>query len=91
MFAARELRKRVGRDADIELVNDENYFVFQPLLPEVAAGAISIRDAVSPLRQLLPGIKIRQAKIFDIDLSRNIVTIFRDNNAATPKFPLITW
>ena len=56
MFAARELQRRIGSRAAIELINDVNYFVFQPLLPEVAAGSISIRDAVAPLRRLLPGV-----------------------------------
>lgn len=77
MFAAREMQRRFGNRADIELINEVNYFVFQPLLPEVAAGAISTRDAVSPLRQLLPGVKVRQARIFAVDQDRQVVTIFQ--------------
>ncbi|MFT3974321.1 MAG: FAD-dependent oxidoreductase [Amaricoccus sp.] len=77
MFAARELRRQLGAHAEIELINDVNYFVFQPLLPEVAAGSISIRDAVSPLRRLLPGVRVRQAQIYDIDLARKVVVIFQ--------------
>ena len=41
MFAAREIRKRLGQAVDVELINADNYFMFQPLLPEVAAGSIS--------------------------------------------------
>ena len=74
MFAAKELQRRV---ADVELINEVNYFTFQPLLPEVAAGGISVRDAVAPLRRLLPGVRVRQAQIYDIDLGRRIVTIFQ--------------
>ncbi len=77
MFAAKELQKALGDVAEIELINDVNYFVFQPLLPEVAAGAVSIRDAVSPLRKLLPGVRVRQAHIYDIDLDRKVVVIFQ--------------
>jgi NADH:ubiquinone reductase (H+-translocating) len=77
MFAARELRRHVGRVADIELINEVNYFTFQPLLPEVAAGGISVRDAVAPLRRLLPSVRVRQAQIYAIDLDRKIVTIFQ--------------
>ena len=77
MFAARELHRRLGRRAEVELINDVNYFVFQPLLPEVAAGAVSIRDAVAPLRRLLPGVRVRQAQIWDIDLGRKIAVIFQ--------------
>ncbi len=77
MFAARELQRRVGQTAQIELINEVNYFVFQPLLPEVAAGGVSSRDAVAPLRRLLPGIRVRQAQIFDIDLKRQVAVIFQ--------------
>ena len=77
MFAAQELQRHVGRVADIELINEVNYFTFQPLLPEVAAGGISVRDAVAPLRRLLPGVRVRQAQIYAIDLERKIVTIFQ--------------
>lgn len=77
MFAAKQLQKRLRGRAEIELINEVNYFVYQPLLPDVAAGGISTRDAVSPLRQLLPGVRVRQAKIFDVDFDAKIVTIFQ--------------
>ena len=41
LYAARNIQRLMGRNVDIEIVNRENYFVFQPLLPEVAGGAIS--------------------------------------------------
>ena len=77
MFAAKELSKRLGSDARIELINENNYFVFQPLLPEVATGSISIRDAVTPLRQLLPGVRVRHALVYDINCDRKSVTVFQ--------------
>ena len=40
-FSARYLRRVVPRDVSVELICDRNYFVFQPLLPEVAAGTIN--------------------------------------------------
>ena len=61
VFAAKEL-ERLGRDTfDIELINNNNYFVFQPLLPEVAAASIHSSDAVVPLRLLLRRTQVRQA------------------------------
>lgn len=77
MFAARQLKKRLGDRADVELVNNTNYFVFQPLLPEVAAGSITAIHAVSPLRSLLPGIRVRQARVDAVDPARKIVTVFQ--------------
>ncbi|MBP0481089.1 FAD-dependent oxidoreductase [Sagittula salina] len=76
LFAARELRRKLPK-AEIELINAENYFVFQPLLPEVAAGAITAPHAVTPLRFLLKGVKVRKARIHDVDVSRKVVTIFQ--------------
>ncbi len=87
MFAAKEMSKRIGGNAQIELINENNYFVFQPLLPEIAAGSISIRDAVAPLRQLLPGVRVRQARIFDIDFDRKIVNVFLGQQRRITELP----
>jgi len=75
VFAAKELERK-GRDQfDIELVNNNNYFVFQPLLPEVAAATIHSSDAVVPLRLLLRRIQVRQAEIMGIDFARKVVIV----------------
>lgn len=76
LYAARELRKRLP-DANIELVNAENYFVFQPLLPEVGAGSVTPLHAVSPLRVLLKGVRVRKAVVDSVDLERKVVTVFQ--------------
>ncbi len=34
-------------DFEIVLVNRENYFVFQPMLPEVISGSIGLTDVVT--------------------------------------------
>lgn len=77
MFAALELKKTLGPDAEIEIVNASNYFVFQPLLPEVGAGSITAMHAVSPLRTLLKGVRVRQARIASVDTGRRVVTVFQ--------------
>src|SRR5215470_8885758 len=72
VFAAKALARR-GKDRfDIELINNNNYFVFQPLLPEVAAATIHSSDAVAPLRLLLRGIQIRQADVMVIALGMSV-------------------
>ena len=63
LYAARNLQRLMGKKVAIEVVNRENYFVFQPLLPEVAGGAISAVNAVSPLRFLTREIFIRKAEV----------------------------
>jgi NADH dehydrogenase len=75
VFAAMAL-ERLGRGKlDVELVNANNYFVFQPLLPEVAAASIHSADAVVPLRQLLRRLQVRQAEVMGIDFAKKKVIV----------------
>ena len=53
-FSARYSRRVLPRDVSVELICDRNYFVFQPLLPEVAAGTINGLDAVTPRVLVIP-------------------------------------
>ena len=55
-------------DIEVVLVNRENYFVFQPMLPEIISGSIGILDTVSPLRRLLPEtiLYVRDAEAIDV-------------------------
>jgi NADH dehydrogenase len=75
MFTAKHLRRRAPVDVEVELINETNYFVFQPLLPEVASGTIGSSDAVSPLRVLLPGVKFRLATVREVNFRRNFVQV----------------
>ena len=77
MFAAREIQRTLAGRATVEIINDENYFVFQPLLPEVAAGSIAAVHAVTPLRFLLRDCTVRKASIAGVDFDRKIVTVFQ--------------
>lgn len=73
-FAAKYLRKYALPDTKIELFNADNYFVFQPLLPEVASGTINAPDAVTPLRYLLPGASLRMAEITEVNFDAGTVS-----------------
>jgi len=61
----------------VELINPTNYFVFQPLLPEVVSGTINAPDAVSPLRALLPGVHFRMAEVIDLDVAKQQITLLQ--------------
>ena len=74
-FTARYLRRLLGEAVEIELINDTNYFVFQPLLPEVAAGIIAAPDAVTPLRVMLPGVRVRMGRAYKVDFKSRVVTL----------------
>jgi NADH dehydrogenase len=74
-FTAKYLSKLAPAGTAIELINDTNYFVFQPLLPEVAAGTISAQDAVAPLRLMLPRVKVRMAEVRSIDFENRLISL----------------
>ena len=77
IYCAKRLQKIKLNSFDIELVSDTNYFVFQPLLPEVASGTISASDAVTPIRQMLDSVKFRKAEVNKIDLKKKELELFK--------------
>src|SRR3954462_9920332 len=56
VYTAKYLTALLGsrKDVEVELLSEENYFVFQPLLPEVAAGGIAATHVVNPIREIVP-------------------------------------
>ena len=75
IYTAKNLQKENLNGFEIELISDNNYFIFQPLLPEVASGTIYSSDAVTPIRQMLKGIKYRNAEISNLDLNNKNVSM----------------
>ena len=80
VFTAKHLRRRAGGDVHIELISRNNFFIFQPLLPEVAGGNIHPADAVSPLRLFLPGVSVRVAEVRKIDVASKTVHVTADRD-----------
>src|SRR6266581_4232620 len=76
VYTALALEKALGSrdDYEVVLVNKENYFVFQPMLPEVISGTIGLTDVVSPLRRLLPKTDIHIRDVESVDVEKRIVT-----------------
>ena len=55
-------------ELEVTLVTRENYFLFTPMLPEVAAGDLELNTIVNPLRKLLKRVKTFVGTIEAIDL-----------------------
>ena len=77
MYAALELEKTLARRPDVEvtLVNRENFFLFTPMLHEVAAGDLDLTHIVSPIRSLLHRVKFFEGEVESIDLERRRVEV----------------
>src|SRR5271166_4943245 len=76
VYTARYLEKLLKPEqANITLVNRENYWVYQPMLPEVISGAIGLTNVVLPIRRLCPRTNLVMREVEDIDLKNKIVTV----------------
>jgi NADH:quinone reductase (non-electrogenic) len=75
VYTAMTLQKALKRraDIDISLVNQDNYFVFQPMLAEVISGSIGIVNMITPIRDLCPRVNFYVRKVESIDLTRQVV------------------
>jgi len=62
-------------EAEIVLVEPQPYMTYQPFLPEAAAGSISPRHVVIPLRRVLDRCQVIIGEARRIDHSRRVATI----------------
>ena len=77
VYAAIELERALhGRDnVDITLITRDNYFLFTPMLHEVAASDLEMNNIVNPLRKLLTRVKTFTGNIQSINLERRSVEV----------------
>jgi NADH dehydrogenase len=77
VYTAKYLTAMLGsrKDIEVELLSGENYFVFQPLLPEVAAGGIAATHVVNPIREIVPKARFRCCQVKTIDLEKKRVLV----------------
>jgi NADH dehydrogenase len=73
----RRLQNRFQKDVsvDITMVSKDNFFLFTPMLHEVASGMIETRHIVTPIRAFCNRAKFYAAKVQNIDLNNKGVYI----------------
>jgi NADH dehydrogenase len=76
LTTAWRLQRELDRgDADVTLVNPQNYMVYQSLLPEVASGMLEPADVVVPLRRTLKRTRIVVGRLTGLDGDRRVATV----------------
>jgi NADH dehydrogenase len=77
VYTALHLERLLGAtgEVDITLVSRDNFFLFTPMLHEVAASDIDITHIVSPLRALLKRTTVFIGDVTAIDLERRVVSV----------------
>ncbi len=77
MYTALALEKMLSRYQQLEvtLVNRENFFLFTPMLHEVAASDLDLSHIVNPVRKLLRRVKFFDGDVVAVDPLRKEVTV----------------
>jgi len=78
VYAAKQLASRVKKgELDLTIVSRTNYFLFTPLLHEVATGGLSPRSVAEPLREIFVDTDIRmvQGNVGSIDMAAQTVLV----------------
>ncbi|SNX65010.1 NADH dehydrogenase FAD-containing subunit [Streptomyces sp. TLI_55] len=70
---ARTLSRLTRHQADITLLNPTDYFLYLPLLPQVAAGILEPRRVTVSLSGTLPGVRLALGEADGIDLDGRTV------------------
>ncbi|NYH53524.1 MULTISPECIES: NAD(P)/FAD-dependent oxidoreductase [Nocardiopsis] len=84
MYTARRLEKKLGAgEARITVIDPNSYMTYQPFLPETAAGSISPRHVVVPLRKVFKRARVLGGRVVRIDQADR--TVRYEPNAGEPE------
>ncbi|WP_405702092.1 NAD(P)/FAD-dependent oxidoreductase [Streptomyces sp. NBC_00069] len=76
MYTALRLQRKLrAGEAEVTVVSPEPYMTYQPFLPEAAAGSISPRHVVVPLRRVLGKCRIVTGEVQRIDHAKRTATV----------------
>ncbi|MFI2431888.1 NAD(P)/FAD-dependent oxidoreductase [Streptomyces sp. NPDC018693] len=72
----RKLKSELSRgEIEITVVTPDPYMTYQPFLPEAAAGSLSPRHVVVPLRRVLPHCRVVIGEVTAIDHAKRTATL----------------
>ncbi|WP_246956758.1 NAD(P)/FAD-dependent oxidoreductase [Brachybacterium sp. Marseille-Q7125] len=80
LTTASELRKTLGAEVAITVVDPRPYMTYQPFLPEVGAGSIHPRDVLAPLRKILTGTKVVTGSVTRISTQDSTVVVTAEDD-----------
>lgn len=77
LYSALEMEQRLKERTDIEvtLVNRDNFFLFTPMLHEVAASDLELTTIVNPVRKLLRKVQVFSGDVERVDLEKRLLTL----------------
>jgi NADH:quinone reductase (non-electrogenic) len=75
LYAALEFEKRRDPDFEVTLISQDNFFLFTPLLHEVAASDLDLTHIVNPIRKMLRHVNFFEGDVRSIDIAKRQVVV----------------
>lgn len=77
IYTALEFEKTLARGAefDVTLINHDNFFLFTPMLHEVASSDLDMTNIVNPIRKLLRRVEFFHGDVESIDLAQRQIRV----------------
>ena len=75
LYAALEFEKRRDPDFEVTLISQENFFLFTPMLHEVAASDLDLTHIVNPIRKMLRHVSFFEGDVRSVDIARRQVVV----------------
>jgi NADH dehydrogenase len=75
LYAALEFEKRQDPDFEVTLISQENFFLFTPMLHEVAASDLDLTHIVNPIRKMLRHVSFFEGDVRSVDIARRQVVV----------------
>src|ERR1700674_3065065 len=75
VYTAIEFEKRRDPDFEVTMVSEDNFFLFTPMLHEVAASDLDLTHIVNPVRKILRHLNFINCEVQSIDLVNRTIKI----------------
>jgi NADH:ubiquinone reductase (H+-translocating) len=75
VYTAIEFEKRRDPDFEVTMVSEDNFFLFTPMLHEVAASDLDLTHIVNPVRKILRHVNFINCEVQSIDLVNRTIKI----------------
>lgn len=73
LYTALALDRHLPPEADVTLIDRQNFFLFTPFLTEVAGSSIDTRHIVNPIRRMVRRVQFAEATVESIDFEGRAV------------------
>jgi NADH:quinone reductase (non-electrogenic) len=81
---AARLERQVPEGWQIDLLSQENYITYNPLLPEVVGASLLPGHVVAPLRQMVKRTRVCMVKVTEIDLETKMLSYLGEGLGTMP-------